>query len=239
MLNDADEAAHRGKRLCVAASGGPERAGFADISRLDISEQVDVALEPRNKEHFKSTFASFKDPETKSIGAISLELALNELGINVRSEDIAEVIECIKSRCARGIDDADRRIGLEAPSPIEEWVRAMPLSKLVADAMPKNDSCLGKDQLRYLSEISLEELKETCEVIRDHMFKTLQEQLIILKKAYTQLDTQIAAGSNEKFKLSKMSVGNIENFHQGLSSRIGKIHAPLLKIILATAPCLT
>ncbi len=78
MLNDADEVAHRGKRVCVAASGGPERAEFADISRIDISAQVNVALEPRKKEHIKSTFASFRVLESKSIGATSLESALNE-----------------------------------------------------------------------------------------------------------------------------------------------------------------
>ncbi len=50
----------------------------------------------------------------------------------------------------------------------------------------------------------------------------------------TQLDSQGAAGSNETFELSTMSVGNIEDFYQGLSARIGKIHAPLLRICLAT-----
>jgi hypothetical protein len=106
------------------------------------------------------------------------------------------------------------------PSPVEEWARSLPLAQIVAEALPKND-CLIKEQLRYLSKTSQDQLAESCDAITEGVRRSLQEQLAVLKRAYEKLDSQAAAVSNDKFQIVSMSVGDISDFHEGLAARIG------------------
>jgi hypothetical protein len=83
---------------------------------------------------------------------------------------------------------------------------------------------LRADQLRHLSNATLKDLEVSCEIIKEGLLQILQEKVAVLKTAYKKLDSQTAAGSNSKFQISKMSVGNIADFHKGLTTRIGERH---------------
>ena len=110
-------------------------------------------------------------------------------------------------------------VGTTSESPIEEWARELPLTQLVADVLRRRDG-MSKD-LRRLSETCDNHLRESCEVIKDGLFKILREKLDVLKEVYAKLE-QTAATCNSKFQISTMMVGNITDFHKGLASRIGK-----------------
>ena len=134
--------------------------------------------------------------------------------------------EILKSRALNddGELDFDNFLAFVAmPSPIEEWVRSLPFNQLIADAMPKDDSLHSKDQLRDLSRITEKQLEVSCDVIREHLLRILKEQLAILEDVYDKWEIQKTDDNNAKFQISGMSVGNLENFHQGLAARIGKL----------------
>ena len=107
-----------------------------------------------------------------------------------------------------------------ATSPIEEWVKTLPLNQLVADALSKSNSCLStdSDQLRHLSRMSQDHVKASCNDIMKNLETILAEQLAVLRKAYDTLDSQAAAESGAFSEMLSMRVGNIDEFHQGLSA---------------------
>ena len=179
-----------------------------------------------NEESIRTTFENHKDPKTGSILASSLKSALLSLGITLHTRDFYEILK------SRGLNDVER-LDLQEfmsivsiPSPIEEWVRSLPLCQLVADAMPKNDSCIRADQLRQLSTITQEQLQISCGVIMEHLVKILRDKLVVLEQAYAKTDSRAGSDNNEnsgKFQICKMNIGNIKDFHEGLAPRIGKM----------------
>ena len=60
----------------------------------------------------------------------------------------------------------------------------------------------------------------------------LEEQLAVLRKAYDTLDSQAAAESGAFCEMLSMRVGNIDEFHQGLSARIGKVRCLFFGYVL-------
>lgn len=220
---------HRDKRSRIAptVTDRPkiECAEIANTSRSQISQQVEKGFKRRNNKPFiQSTFDSHQDKKTGSItAASSLESALIKLGINLHSTDIAERFKSMGLNDGAGLDFQDFSSFISTPSPVEEWVSALPLSQLVADAMPQYNGCISTDQLRNLSRATRHQLVESCEVIMEHLQKMLLDELAILKRAYDKLDRQAETESNHKFQTCMMSVGNIDDFHEGLAARIGKI----------------
>jgi hypothetical protein len=100
----------------------------------------------------------------------------------------------------------------------------LPLNRLVSDAMPRPVSCLRKDQLRYLSNVTLEQLEVSCDVVKEKLINILEEHLAILKKVLNCHAASNDISENvEKFQICKMRVGDIDDFHKGLAGRIGKL----------------
>ena len=200
---------------------------MAGHSHSKISKQVNVGFNRRNLEFIKETFEKHRD-ETGLLAASSLESVLRNLGINVHSAHMVEVIQS-RGLNLNGADLREKRLDFEeflslvkTSSPMQEWIRAMNFTELIADALPQDDVYPETDQLRHLSRVSKSQIKVSIGVIRDHIGKILLNHLDILKKSFSNLDRQVAA-NNAKFQITEtMSVGDIENFHEGLAARIGK-----------------
>jgi hypothetical protein len=184
--------------------------------RSTIRKQVADGFKRRDKEFVRITFDSHKDHKTGSILASSLESALSNLGIS--SGNMVDEINTNDG----GLDFEEFWSLVTAPSPIEEWVSALHVHQLIADAMPKIDSCQRKDQLCHLSSMTQQQLCVSCDVIMEYLVKIMQENLDLLKDAYTKLSNQSAPCLNEKNQISEMCAGNVDNFHKGLAAHIGK-----------------
>lgn len=194
-----------------------------EVTHEKIRMQVEAGFKRRNTDFIRATFDSHKNVTKNAILASSLGPALNDLGVVV---DPSEIDEILKSRDLNndGVLDFDEFSSLvSTPSQVEEWVGGLPLTQMVADALPRVAG-LRADQLRQLSNATLKDLEVSCEIIKEGLLQILQEKLAVLKTAYKKLDSQTAAGSNSKFQISKMSVGNIADFHKGLTTRIGERH---------------
>jgi hypothetical protein len=201
-----------------------ERVCTASAARLKILNQLNEGLKRTNLDCIQATFETHKDLETNFISASSLESALTDFGIILHSSDLNEILESRDLNDAKGLDLEGFKSLVTMPSPIEEWVRALPLNRLVSDAMPRPVSCFRKDQLWHLSNVTLEQLEVSCDVIKARLIKILEEHLGILKTVLNCHPASNDISENvEKFQICKMRVGDIDDFHQGLAGRIGKL----------------
>ena len=190
---------------------------------LKISKQIDAGINRRDKAFVKQKFDSHSNKHNGLIMVSCIEPALIELGIDCQLTEIEEIFMSRGLNIDAGLDFQEFFSFVNTPSPVEEWVRSLPLSQLVADAMPTEDRSHRKDPLRYLSSISPDQLTISCEEIKKYLMKILQEQLAVLRKAFENLDRHVTADSNKKFQIENMSFGNVDDFHEGLATRIGKL----------------
>ena len=196
------------------------------IMREKIKKQVMEGHVRRSTQFVRETFDSHKDKTKQEILASSLGQALSDLGVHVEATNIEVLLKSRDLNDDGGLDFQEFSSLVSMPSPTEEWVGGLPLKQLVSDAMPRVN-CPIKDQLRHLSRTNREQLEVSCEIIKEALLNILLENLDVLKKSFEKLDGQPTAESNStsktasKFQIFNMSVGTIDDFHEGLSSRIG------------------
>jgi cell division protein FtsB len=195
--------------------------GVTGDIQAEIRKQIEEGSKRRTKQYVESTFNTYKDKERSIILATCLGPALRDLGVPIEPSEIDNLLKSRDLNNDGGLDFQEFSSLVSTPSPIEEWVGELPVIQLVSDALPRAGGTT-KDQLRYLSKASPEQLEESCESIKEYLLKVLQEGVVVLKESYDKLDKRPAAASNSKFQISEMSVGTIADYHEGLSSRIGK-----------------
>jgi Ca2+-binding EF-hand superfamily protein len=196
-------------------------ADHNDAMRENIKKQAMEGFVRRSIQSVRDTFESHKDRTKQVILASSLGQALSDLGVHAEPTEITELLKSWDLNNDGGLDFQEFSALVNMPSPIEEWVGGLSLNRLVADALPRG-SCPIKDQLRHLSRTTPEQVKVSCEIIKEELLRVLQEKLDDLKKSFEKLDSQPEGESNSKFQIFKMNVGTVNDFHKGLSSRIGK-----------------
>ena len=198
-----------------------------------LRAQIQQGIKRRNKDNIRSTFESHKTDSliTKS----TLQAALQDLGINVIDKEIDELLRSTDINNDGGLDFDEFSMLLSASSPSLEWLRSLPLAELVLDGLPKKDGITSQDQLRHLCNTSQSELEVSIQAIMEGLRKMLQENLAALKKAYDLLESKQAAqdSASAKFQIRTMSVGNVEDFYNGIKTRIGKVPMRALIFILS------
>ena len=189
------------------------------MSSDKIRKQVEEGLKRTNIESVRDTFDFFK--VNKVISASTLGPALRDLGVSVNATDIDEMLKSRDLNDDGSLDFEEFLSLVHTPSPIDEWVKELPLTEIVASAMPRVN-CPIKDQLRHLSRATSKQLEESCEIIKEKLLEVLLNKQAVLCKSYEKLDCHPAANGNTKFQTFQMNAGTIDNFHEGLSSRVGK-----------------
>ena len=85
----------------------------------------------------------------------------------------------------------------------------------------------GQDQLLRVSQLSPEHMQAAASAVCSHIphqAKSIQEELQRSFAAQFELQTQAEGDGGSKFTISKMACGRIEDFHAGLSDRVGMPH---------------
>ena len=150
-----------------------------------------------------------------------LELALEALGVVVTKDELdhhARIVNLNFNGCIKY--DAFKHIVL-SPSPAEVWAKTLPLSRLLADALPKLPDC---DHLRVISSLTIQEASYVADEVCAALKEVLMRHVGQLKSSFQSMDKQMLKHElhvNSKFEVMKMAAGSIQHFYEGLEGRIG------------------
>jgi hypothetical protein len=112
-------------------------------------------------------------------------------------------------------------------SPLEMWCQRVPWWQDVADAIPTpNDQ---QDTLRALSQLTDVQIDAICAQASLGISVRLKDQAHKLRVAYKEMDAKAATHHTGcKFTTFKASAGTCDDYHRGLSGRVGAlINAPI------------
>ena len=167
---------------------------------------------------------SSADNSTKQIPSKKKFLeALKDLGVVVPDEEIGNLFLSTDSNGDGGINFQEFLRSVQMPSTTEQWVGTLPLAQVVSDVIADVRSFESQGPLRKVSQITPTELDVLCDAMRAGLKRLLAKHVSSLKASFEEMDKRVAnnAVSTTKFQVSNMSVGNANDFHNGLSSRIG------------------
>ena len=150
-----------------------------------------------------------------------LETALEALGVVATKEELAHHTRIINLNFNDFIRyNAFKHIVL-SPSAAEVWAKTLPLSRLLADALPKLSDC---NHLHVISSLTTQEAGYVAEEVCAALKEVLMRHVGQLKSSFQSMDKQVLKDevhANSKFEVAKMAAGTIQHFYAGLEGRIG------------------
>ena len=209
----------------------------ASVSRpmLDIiKEQVDAGFRKRDPNQIDTVFKKYAKIDRKSsichIEEKNLLMALKEFDVvpDVTQEDLCKQDVLFRSldRNQDGILVLDEFAqAVQAPMPLDEWASTLPLARILADAMPRK---VGKDLLREVGRLTPDEINNVVDGFAYGLRILLKEYVEKLRGSFSLMDEKAAKASGDgdgayvKFQAeTKLRCGSIDDFHNGMASRIG------------------
>jgi hypothetical protein len=184
-----------------------------------------------DQERVKATFLKFADKSTARIPSTSFRLALQGLDIQMQPDKLRQLFKEADIDEDGGLDLDEFHRAINRPSELEQWCSTLPLAKLLsfcletplADAAAASHAILA-DPVRRVSELSPQDLDRVAEEFWGGVRRLLGEQASQLNRCYAELDQKAverADGSSAKFQTFSMSAGTVEDFHKGLTNRVG------------------
>jgi hypothetical protein len=190
-----------------------------------IKAQVDRGIQRRDPQEIKKVFETFAIDEQKNrhIPVSKLSDALRALDIMVPggTNEHEFLIQLDTNKNGKLELNEFQEAILASCTPLEEWAKSWPLAQLLADCIPRyDDSGQSEDNITILRRLDDKLLKLVVNGFAHGLEKMLMNERDNLLKAL-KVEESIENKKAEKFEVPEMKCGNIGNFHDGLTGRIG------------------
>lgn len=219
---EASLSSSKPKNLDSARAAGEAETTIAKTSPdPKLLEKVDAGFRKRNDEELNKVFQRYWEDEAPVISKAKLKDALEELDIFLREEDVDEYLETMDTSGDGVLDFEEFKRAVHYPGPIEQWAKTMSLAQLLTDSIPVEE---GIDALRAVSQMSITDIDRICAVFVYGLKRMIKEHIQNLKESFETRDARDAQADQQasKFEIFSLSCGKIDDFHKGISGRIGE-----------------
>jgi hypothetical protein len=156
---------------------------------------------------------------TSALNKEQFRSALEELGTFLSEDDFQNLFLSMDINDDGVIDLDEFKRALRIPTQIEQLFSTLPFHRLFANAVPKTS---GKDPLRSFAQLKVAQVKELVHAVMPYLEKAIFDEVTKLRECFDAMDKSEANLKASKFEVPiEMSTGRIEDFHCGLSKRIG------------------
>jgi ankyrin repeat protein len=181
----------------------------------------------RNEQYVRDLFNRHKDASGGlSVAALAQALTDADAPVVPDSEAYAAAsISRFDANCNGLMDFGEFVRAVNAPDELALFFQEKRMPAL-ADALRALVG-RGQDQLLKVSQLSPEQMQAAASAVCSHIphqAKSIQEELQRSFAAQFELQTQAEGDGGSKFTITKMACGHIEDFHAGLSDRVGMPH---------------
>jgi hypothetical protein len=149
------------------------------------------------------------------------------LGVHVDGKQVDDFLQEFDFTNKGGLDLQEFLTVLKKPTMSEEWVKTLPISEIISDAIPKIS---GVDPLRVISELSERNIYLICQEVLRGLQDVLLDSSRELKRSYLAMDQKPKLSGECKFSLIPMTCGTIKDFHAGIGGRIGTLRLKFLSV---------
>jgi hypothetical protein len=134
----------------------------------------------------------------------------------------AEHYLSLRGNMVEGLELEEFQQAVNAPSATETWVRSLPLTQLLTDALPEDEHF---HRIRAVSSLTDAEIGAVVGEFARSVEELLRNHVRQLRTAFNVMDAQPQSLAS-KFvaeSASEMDGGDVEAYHLGLENRIGMI----------------
>ena len=194
-----------------------------DISCDEFSQAIKSTGPLPDEHEVRRVFEEHAVPgRYKHIKKEMLAGALSEAGVCMTESQMGDCLRLVKLNNDDIIKFQAFKNIVSMPNPVETWAATLPLSRILADALPKHDIC---DHLRVISSLT----KREIDVIADRFAVTLKdvlnEHIAKLKSTFVIMDRQVLKSglhsAASKFEIDAMEGGGLMDYHAGPEFKLG------------------
>ena len=181
-------------------------------------KQVAEARRRRSDENIQAVYAKY----AKESGGISQEDFLNacqevRYGL-VSAEDADHIFRGMLLNEQDLLDLNEFRRIAKTYSPFEQFIsKSIPWPELVSSALPQ---IVGKSSFEVFRELNSSEIPDITGAICKELEKILEENVTQMRFSFKT--AQPVQDSSSRFSVTELKAGNVEDYRQGLSGRIGE-----------------
>ena len=193
----------------------------SEMSASTLQAGVERFLRRRSIDFQREVFKQHADPVKDLIFPKGLHSALEELGIQIKLEEVEAIILIADLGKNGGLDFEEFQCTVRNPqTKLHQWIETLPLAALLASCfiLPEGD------QLHEITLLTSDNLDAIADAFTQGLKKILADSQIQLRKIIQNMEIKAKAkegGESSKFKTFKMSAGVVSDYVQGLSGRIG------------------
>ena len=209
----------------ICGDGRVESCGVEiHYSVSEVHKSVEHGIRRRDESILRLAFDQYKDQDR--LPRKKLLQALRELNSPWNDDTLVdEVLEGLGHQAGEPVDLELFRMLVDYPTPLERFVQAMPLSKLLADALLDGT---GKEPLAVMASLSPKDVESVTagflfgfSMLLSQQVETCRLAMQSTAKNQGRSARTLDQDEDSKFALPPMSCGNVADFHNGLSGRIG------------------
>lgn len=181
----------------------------------------------RDERFLRDVFNRHKDPSGGLHGR-HLAQALHDAHAIIcprSDQDVSDLIQQFDLSCSGSLNFAGFQQAVNAPDDLQLWFEEKQLP-IAADALRPLIG-QGDDQLRELSQLSAANIAHSAAALCSFLPQMLNDLLKEIGSAFavqTSMEAERKADPSKFNDFYKMACGNIADFHQGLTGRVGMPH---------------
>ena len=225
---------------------------FYGAESLRLEAQIFDGLRALESTYVDQVFAEFStaissdNKETRNQGFISAMRALKIPWPNAEAKPTSQATEKQSASQAESlptdqspVDQLFREIDIDIQKPIdsekfklvtehssafEQFVRSIPIWKIVVHAIPRNKEYFdisSKEMLETMASLSHQQICSLVKAMYNPLIELIKKHVNELKMTQNALKKREDNTSSGKFVCFQMKTGGIDDFHNGLQERVG------------------
>ena len=208
--------------LASSISLPPSDSSFAECSAAIISGK-----NRRNEQFLRDIFTRHKDATGGLSGQNLIQALLDADAPNIPTsdQDVVDIIKQFDANSNKTLEFCEFQQVVNEPDELQLWLSEKQLP-LAADALRALIG-RGSEQLKKMSQLSPADIDHaaaaTCSIMPG-MLKELHQELQGAFAIQTQIEADMKTDPSKFNNFQKMACGNVSNFHQGLTGRVGMPH---------------
>jgi hypothetical protein len=186
-----------------------------------IKSQIEVRSHRRDESNLRKVFDDVKIPSEEELRREKLATACNAAGMdNTDETTIDELLYKLNLKSAEALNFEEFSALISEPSELESVMKTIPFHQIFADAVPRHT---GISPMKIFAELNPADI----DVIVEASFASIKQLLLDQSSRMKLVQHRLAQDANElksgtsKFACSIMNSGKIDDFHEGLGSRVG------------------
>ena len=107
---------------------------------------------------------------------------------------------------------------------LEQYLSTLPLAKLLAFCLASADESIAEsnDPVRGLSRLSPDALERAADIFHEALKRLLEDTRTKLMVCYDEQERKASQATNAKFQTFTLNCGDLDDFANGLSNRVGE-----------------